>query len=69
MARTCAGGPDNDPPPCNMCEGARRDIKLACGLEWSGPVGQSIVGQMTRPGDAAPVPVRLDTLVSVSDIL
>ena len=32
-------------------------------------MGQTIVGQMTRPEDAAPVPVRLDTLVSVSDIL
>ena len=20
MARTCAGGPNNEPPPCNMCE-------------------------------------------------
>ena len=29
MARTCAGGPDNDPPPCNMCEGKRRDMQLA----------------------------------------
>ena len=29
VARTCAGGPNNDPPPCNMCEGMRRDMKLA----------------------------------------
>ena len=29
MARTCAGGPNNDPPPCNMCEGMRREMKLA----------------------------------------
>ena len=32
-------------------------------------MGQSIVSQKAMPGDAAPVLVRLDTLVSVSDIL
>ena len=32
-------------------------------------MGQSIVSRKAMPGDTAPVPVRLDTLVSVSDIL
>ena len=29
VARTCAGGPNNDPPHCNMCESERRDMQLA----------------------------------------
>ena len=32
-------------------------------------MGQSIVSRKAMPGDAVPIPVRLDTLVSVSDIL
>ena len=29
MALTCAGGLNNDPPPCNMYESMWRNMKLA----------------------------------------